>query len=140
MPDTLDLVAAVRDLIADHDDFDLYEGAPPDVVSPTRPYGIYYPNPSTALKTSLAAGYRRARWEFRIVVCGWTVTQTIHAANTIRDLLTGVRIDTHPSSSPLNEVDNSSTVLESAAMTATQAVGVLPRYSYTLQYRLHTVR
>jgi len=134
------LTATVKGLLDDLTNIDIYDGVPPSVVRNGVPYVIYYPNPGSALRDRLTASPAKLRWDARIVCCGWNPTQLIGTVSTIRDTLTGIRIDTGLSSSPLNEVDNSATVLESAATTATQSEGALPRYSYTLQYRLYTQR
>jgi len=142
MADTVqDLTTTVTDLLKTLPGTDYYEGVPPLTVPAGVPYVIHYPNPGSVIKDRLVRWHTDVRWETRIVCCGWEPRQVINTVTAIRDLLTGRTIDDDPAAGPLNEIDNSSTVLESAAVTATDSPAAsLPRYTYTMQYRLYTVR
>ena len=141
MADPATLTETVQGLLAALPNIDLYEGSPPLTVRQGVPYLIYYPNPGQAVRARLSASYADVRWDSRIVCCGWTPTQVLHTVTAVRDTLTGIRLTDDPADSVLNEVDNSATVLESAATTATETAGAgLPRFSFTIQYRFYTNR
>lgn len=128
----LDLYAVVRERLTDQR-FQFY-----DVVVPATPPGAYvvgYPTAGVARPDRLVGRHSRVQFDIRLVCVGRSPAQCLNTVQIVRDLLLDWRPD--PAAvvaDRLAEVDNA------ASLIADETNLIDVRYSYTLQFRLHTAR
>lgn len=127
----LDLYATIKDRLTDQR-FQFY-----DVVVPSTPgvaYVVGYPTPGVARAARLVGSHSRIQFDIRLVCVGRSPAQCLNTVQIVRDLL----VDWHPDpavvASGLAEVDNAASLIRDE----TSLTDV--RFSFTLQYRLHTGR
>lgn len=133
MPDTpLVLHDKIMTRLNSEHRFVTFDARVPD--SAANAYVVVYSTGGDARRERLTAVHNVIRWETRIVCCGRSPSQAINTTNLVRDLLTDWRPDDDPATSPLNERD------DGAALVKDETDLTDVRYSFTLHYRLSTVR
>lgn len=127
----LDLYTKIKSRLADSR-FTFYDGAVP--ATPASAYVVGYPSPGAARRDRLTQRHTRLQFDVWLVCVGRSTSQCVNTVQIVRDLLTDWRPDLLLPASALAEQDNDAAVIRDESDLSDI------RYSFTLQYRMHTAR
>lgn len=110
-----------------------YDGEP-DSVPHGQGYATIYPDSGTASSDRHGGLQNMLRWGFYVVCSGFSRSQVVDVADTVRSLFGNWAPDTHQSASPLTETDLGADLVRDTSVPSDI------RWSLTLRFTLTTTR